>query len=324
MTLTSTITTGYAFPALEKNSVGFGDSVCIRRTPAIRAVFLCPQQHGKSFMGDRAGILRDCRVPDTPVRQPARFCPPCLATGGRFQNLYQEAIMSKSITTSVVPFTFEKFPVRAINRNGDIWFVAADVCAVLNIKNTSQALETLDDDERSMFNIGRSTINGGGGVANIINESGLYSLILRSRKTEAKRFRKWVTSEVLPSIRKTGSYSKKTGINPRDLMLTGQAELKGKLPHVVERAVHRKASKMAFEAYELSVEHLKRRLAYYVQEGVTHEIDEHRAMQVIASCNLGNALAHKFYHATQTLKTNMEIAINIATHGLGQVKEILK
>lgn len=115
--------------------------------------------------------------------------------------------MSHSIATSVVPFSFDHFTVRAINRNGEIWFVAADVCAVLDIKNTTQALTALDTDERSMFNIGRSAINGGGGEVNIVNESGLYALILRSRKPEAKRFRKWVTSEVLPAIRKTGAYS---------------------------------------------------------------------------------------------------------------------
>ena len=117
--------------------------------------------------------------------------------------------MSHSIATSVATesFNFDHFTVRAINRNGDIWFVAAVVCAVLDIKNTTQALAALDADERSMFNIGRSAINGGGGEVNIINESGLYALILRSRKPEAKRFRKWVTSEVLPSIRKAGTYA---------------------------------------------------------------------------------------------------------------------
>lgn len=113
---------------------------------------------------------------------------------------------NQSTATSVASFSFENFPVRAVNKDGNIWFVAADVCSVLDIKNTTQALAALDDDERSMFNIGRSAINGGGGEVNIINESGLYALILRSRKPEAKRFRKWVTSEVLPAIRKTGAY----------------------------------------------------------------------------------------------------------------------
>lgn len=114
--------------------------------------------------------------------------------------------MSHSIATSVATesFNFDSFTVRAINRNGEIWFVAADVCAALEIQNVTQALQSLDDDEYSIFNIGKS--ERGNPNVNIINESGLYALILRSRKTEAKRFRKWVTSEVLPSIRKTGAY----------------------------------------------------------------------------------------------------------------------
>ena len=62
--------------------------------------------------------------------------------------------MSHSIATDVTSFSFENFSVRAINRNGEIWFVAADVCAVLDIKNTTQALAALDADEYSMFNIG--------------------------------------------------------------------------------------------------------------------------------------------------------------------------
>lgn len=110
---------------------------------------------------------------------------------------------NQSIATSVVTesFNFDNFTVRAINRNSDIWFVAEDVCSVLGLTNPSMALKALDDDERSKFNLGRQ------GEANIINESGMYALILRSRKPEAKRFRKWVTSEVLPAIRKTGAYS---------------------------------------------------------------------------------------------------------------------
>ena len=112
---------------------------------------------------------------------------------------------------SPFPFT-SRHTVRAFEQDGIVWFVAADVCAALEIKNVTQALEKLDEDERSMLNIGRSEIHGGGGAVNIINESGLYILLLRSRQamtkgTTAWRFRKWVTSEVLPSLRKTGSYS---------------------------------------------------------------------------------------------------------------------
>ncbi|MGH0485305.1 BRO family protein [Bacillus mycoides] len=81
-----------------------------------------------------------------------------------------------------------------------MWFVAKDVCDVLELTNPTVALQTLDSDERSKFNLGRQ------GEANMINESGLYSLILASRKPQAKAFKKWLTSEVLPSIRRDGGY----------------------------------------------------------------------------------------------------------------------
>lgn len=108
--------------------------------------------------------------------------------------------MSKE--SAVIPFHFESKEVRILkDKSGNPWWVAKDVCDVLDIKNPTQAVQQLDDDERAIQNIGRQ------GEANIINESGLYTLIIRSNKPEAKKFRKWVTSEVLPAIRKTGSYS---------------------------------------------------------------------------------------------------------------------
>ena len=89
-----------------------------------------------------------------------------------------------------------------IDREGSPWFVAKDVCDALGIANPTQAVSNhLDADERAMFNIG-----GKAGTVNIVNESGLYSLILKSRKPEAKAFKKWVTSAVLPAIRKDGAY----------------------------------------------------------------------------------------------------------------------
>jgi len=98
-------------------------------------------------------------------------------------------------------FDFRGQQMRIIEQNGESWFVASDVCKILEIQNATQALQRLEEDERSMFNIGRQ------GYANIINESGLYELIFASRKPEAKIFKKWIKQEVLPSIRKTGSYA---------------------------------------------------------------------------------------------------------------------
>lgn len=93
-----------------------------------------------------------------------------------------------------------------IEINGEVWFVAADVCGLLHIKNVSDAVSSLDDDEKLVSEIPRS---GQLRKVNLINESGLYALIFKSQKETAKKFRKWITKEVIPSIRKSGSY----GIN---------------------------------------------------------------------------------------------------------------
>lgn len=99
-------------------------------------------------------------------------------------------------------FQKEEFgTIRTVIINGDPWFVAKDVCDILGTTNPTMAMEGLEDFERAKFNLGRQ------GEANIISESGFYTLVLRSRKPIAKPFRIWVTSEVLPSIRKTGKYT---------------------------------------------------------------------------------------------------------------------
>ncbi|MGG3233225.1 BRO family protein [Priestia flexa] len=97
-------------------------------------------------------------------------------------------------------FNYGETVVRTVYKDEEVWFVAKDVCEVLEIKNVTQAMNRLDEDERSMFNIGRQ------GETNIVSEAGLYSLILGSKKPEAKSFKRWVTHDVLPSIRKTGGY----------------------------------------------------------------------------------------------------------------------
>lgn len=101
----------------------------------------------------------------------------------------------------ITPFNFGSNIVRVVSRNNDPWFVANDVCKALGYSNTSKAIaDHLEDDERYNESLDR------GGSLLLISESGLYALVLRSRKPEARKFTKWVTSEVLPTIRKTGSY----------------------------------------------------------------------------------------------------------------------
>lgn len=99
-------------------------------------------------------------------------------------------------------FTNKQFgQVRTINHNGEPWFVAADVCKALEIANPSVAIDRIDEDERAKFNLGRQ----GEGYA--VNEPGLYSLVLGSRKPEAKAFKRWITHEVIPAIRRHGVYA---------------------------------------------------------------------------------------------------------------------
>ncbi|MEC1351647.1 phage antirepressor [Bacillus licheniformis] len=100
-------------------------------------------------------------------------------------------------------FNYQDQQVRTVVKDGEPWFVAKDVCDVLEIGNPSQALSRLDEDEKNTV-----ILNEGIGNPNktIVNEPGLYSLILGSRKPEAKQFKRWITHEVIPTIRKTGGY----------------------------------------------------------------------------------------------------------------------
>lgn len=91
--------------------------------------------------------------------------------------------------------------IRAVEHQNEPYFVASDICKALEIANTTQAVQRLDEDEKSMLNIGLS-----GGATNCVNEYGLYNLVLASRKKEAKEFKRWITHEVIPSIRKNGGY----------------------------------------------------------------------------------------------------------------------
>lgn len=99
---------------------------------------------------------------------------------------------------------FEGNEVRTVNREGNPWWALTDVCKALEIANSRNITARLDDDEKNTISIADG--NRGNPNTTIVNESGLYSLILTSRKPCAKRFKKWVTSEVLPAIRKTGGY----------------------------------------------------------------------------------------------------------------------
>lgn len=130
-------------------------------------------------------------------------------------------------------FNFVTQSVRVVLIEGAAWFVAADVCKVLAITNNRDAITRLDDDERG---VGIIDTPSGQQEMGIINESGLYSLILTSRKPEAKAFKKWVTSEVLPALRQQGQYRMANATDP-PIITMSQNQLTDLIERCVERGV---------------------------------------------------------------------------------------
>lgn len=125
------------------------------------------------------------------------------------------------MSNEIQQFYFNNAALRTLtDEAGEPWFVAKDVCDILEISNPSDALKRLDDDERSRFNLGRQ------GETNIVNEAGLYVLVLGSRKPEAHEFKRWVTHEVLPQIRKTGGYIPTTDMDD-DMTILAKAVMIG-------------------------------------------------------------------------------------------------
>lgn len=129
------------------------------------------------------------------------------------------------MNNEIQKFDFKGAALRTLtDEAGEPWFVAKDVCAILEISNPSDALKRLDDDERSRFNLGRQ------GETNIVNEAGLYVLVLGSRKPEAHEFQRWVTHEVLPSIRKHGGYmAGQERMTPEQMALASMRWLQSKV-----------------------------------------------------------------------------------------------
>lgn len=101
-------------------------------------------------------------------------------------------------------FIYSGSQVRTIINDDEVWFVAKDVCEILDIADARKAVQRLDEDERSLIPVTDSL--GRKQETFIVNEPGLYTLILGSRKSEAKQFKRWITHEVIPTIRKTGGY----------------------------------------------------------------------------------------------------------------------
>lgn len=118
--------------------------------------------------------------------------------------LLMDTVMTNSLCIEHALFNFQEHHVRTHKDNrGNPWFAAVDVCEALGIKNSRDAIAKLDDDEKDV--VTTDTLGGRQSLA-IVNESGLYELIFRSRKVEAKAFKRWVKNDVLPTLRKDGVY----------------------------------------------------------------------------------------------------------------------
>ena len=163
-------------------------------------------------------------------------------------------------------FSFEKSPVRTILVSGAPWFSSADVGKILQLSNIRASVALLDDDEK-----GVNTIDTPGGKQeiSIVSESGLYALIFKSRRPEAKKFRRWVTSEVLPAIRKTGSYS---------ATLTPAEQLQ------IRKAISARAKKSAV-AYQTIYHALYARFQVAKYDQIRSE-DLQTALDFIATCEV--------------------------------------
>lgn len=156
-------------------------------------------------------------------------------------------------------FNYETREVRTRDKNGELWFVLKDICNVLDINNYRMVASRLDDDEKE---VSLADTLGGKQKITFINESGLYSVILRSDKPQAKPFRKWVTSEVLPSIRKKGEYKVKQNKEYKEQMLKTREE----------NVKVRKAQLMYKLSQEISLQTYKAVLQSHITELLTGEL----------------------------------------------------
>nr|DAD69403.1 MAG TPA: repressor domain protein [Myoviridae sp. ctVDo27] len=165
-------------------------------------------------------------------------------------------------------FKFESKSIRTLSINNEPWFIAKDLCDTLKISNVSDALLKLDDDEKATIGLTDSQAGKGAQSISIVSESGMYTLILRCRDAVKKgsvphRFRKWVTAEVLPAIRKTGKYESKTTVDDRTGLRNAVNMLVSKKGLIYSDAYHLVHQRFNVESIEdLTLEQLPQAVEY--------------------------------------------------------------
>ena len=167
--------------------------------------------------------------------------------------------------TQLSTFNFESKSIRTLAINNEPWFVAKDLCNAINISNYRDAIERLDDDEKG---VALTDTLGGKQEMAVVSESGMYTLILRCRDAVKKgsvphRFRKWVTAEVLPAIRKTGKYESKTTVDDRTGLRNAVNMLVSKKGLIYSDAYHLIHQRFNVESIEdLTLEQLPQAVEY--------------------------------------------------------------
>lgn len=190
---------------MERTRGGRGERLSDQRTPAVPAIWSrswpalarCRCEKANPVMNDTKETTMNDFTNFTPIGDAPRADHQHSADTGTPRAGRRAAPSAPTL------FNFDGLPVRSLQIKGEPWFVAADVAAVLEYRDAFNMARMLDEDERGTRIV--STPSGPQDMT-IISESGLYAAILKSRKPEAQRFRRWVTGEVLPSIRKTGGY----------------------------------------------------------------------------------------------------------------------
>ena len=198
--------------------------------------------------------------------------------GGQSSNAATEGAQ-QLLVAAAMPFAFNGQAIRVAVQDGQPWFVSADVCALLEHSNSRMAVAGLDDDEKGVTS---AYTLGGEQSLSVVNESGLYHLIFKSRKPQAKAFRRWVTTEVLPSIRKTGNYKAAEAEAPEEIRPL-QVELPGPGRYVIMtvpgKAAH--VRRTEYDAMLVEADALDRQLmacALTTTAAYWHKLQQQRAI----------------------------------------------
>ena len=227
-----------------------------------------------------------------------------------------------AFSSSSPAFNFDTHDVRiTTDCDGQLWFIAQDVMDALGYAKSSTPHKIIAHVPVEWKGGNRIPTPGGEQQMLCLSESGLYFFLGRSDKPKALPFQKWLASEVLPSIRRTGSYGTPK-IDPRALLLEGQMTPTLQLPEFVQKAIDQRAWELVGQAHELIREHLRRRAASHGECGhPTRRIDEGRALAAIARGDLGDALTHAWQQKMGWLIDAAEIHAIESAKFLQKVKQ---